>query len=121
MGISPGRTRPCTHRPEREQPINTLQSAALHGTRSGRTSLKKCVFTQSCYSNPSKKLGKSHKTHFQHNITTSGSSEGNEMIKSMRSYVLFCICDDIVTLAGCVIINILSCYLNYFLDVTGLF
>ncbi len=31
MGISPGRTRPCTHRPEREQPINTLQSAALHG------------------------------------------------------------------------------------------
>ncbi len=44
MGISPGRTRPCTHRPEREQPINTLQSAALHGTRSGRTSLKKCVF-----------------------------------------------------------------------------
>ncbi len=44
MGISPGRTRPCTHPPEREQPINTLQSAALHGTRSGRTSLKKCVF-----------------------------------------------------------------------------
>ncbi len=44
MGISPRRTRPCTHRPEREQPINTLQSAALHGTRSGRTSLKKCVF-----------------------------------------------------------------------------
>ncbi len=44
MGISPGRTRPCTHQPEREQPINTLQSAALHGTRSGRTSLKKCVF-----------------------------------------------------------------------------
>ncbi len=44
MGISPGRTRPCTHRPEREQPINTLQSAALHGTRSGRMSLKKCVF-----------------------------------------------------------------------------
>ncbi len=44
MGISPGRTRPCTHRPEREQPINTLQSAALHGTHSGRMSLKKCVF-----------------------------------------------------------------------------
>ncbi len=44
MGISPGRTRPCAHRPEREQPINTLHSAALHGTRSGRTSLKKCVF-----------------------------------------------------------------------------
>ncbi len=40
----PERTRPCTHRPEREQPINTLQSAALHGTRSGRTSLKKSVF-----------------------------------------------------------------------------
>ncbi len=33
MGISPGRT-----------PINMLQSAALHGTRSGRMSLKKCVF-----------------------------------------------------------------------------
>ncbi len=44
MGISPGRTRLCTHRPEREQPINTLHPAALHGTRSGRTSLKKCVF-----------------------------------------------------------------------------
>ncbi len=44
MGISPVRTRPCTHRPEREQPINTLHPAALHGTRSGRTSLKKCVF-----------------------------------------------------------------------------
>ncbi len=44
MGISPGRTRPYTHRPEREQPINTLHPAALHGTRSGRTSLKKCVF-----------------------------------------------------------------------------
>ncbi len=44
MGISPRRTRPCTHRPEREQPINTLHPAALHGTRSGRTSLKKCVF-----------------------------------------------------------------------------
>ncbi len=46
MGISPGRTRPCTHRPEREreQPINTLQSAGWqHGTRSGRMSLKKCV------------------------------------------------------------------------------
>ncbi len=35
---------PCTHRPEREQPINTLHPAALHGTRSGRMSLKKCVF-----------------------------------------------------------------------------
>ncbi len=45
MGISPGRARPCTHRPEREQPINTLHSTALlHGTLSGRTSLKKCVF-----------------------------------------------------------------------------
>ncbi len=44
MGISPGRKCPYTHRPEREQPINTLQSAALHGTRSGRMSLKKCVF-----------------------------------------------------------------------------
>ncbi len=51
MGISPGRTCPCTHRPEREQPINTLhpintlQSTGwLHGTRSGRMSLKKCVF-----------------------------------------------------------------------------
>ncbi len=44
MGISPGRTRPCTHRPEREQPISTLHPAALHGTRSGRTSLKKSVF-----------------------------------------------------------------------------
>ncbi len=46
MGISPGRTRPCTHQPEREreQPINVLHPAALHGTRSGRMSLKKCVF-----------------------------------------------------------------------------
>ncbi len=46
MGISPGRTRPCTHWPEREQkqPISTLHSAALYGTRSGRMSLKKCVF-----------------------------------------------------------------------------
>ncbi len=43
------------------------------------------------------------------------------MIKSMWSYFLFCISDDIVTVDGCVIINILSCYLNYFLDVTGLF
>ncbi len=41
----------CTHRPararerERERaPINALHSAALHGTRSGITSLKKCVF-----------------------------------------------------------------------------
>ncbi len=32
---------------------------------------------------PSKKTGKFHKTHFQHNIATSGSSEGNEMIGSM--------------------------------------
>ncbi len=38
------RTRLYTHRPEREQPINTLQSAALHETRLGRMSLKKCVF-----------------------------------------------------------------------------
>ncbi len=44
MGISPGRKHPYTHQPEREQPINTLHPAALHGTRSGRTSLKKCVF-----------------------------------------------------------------------------
>ncbi len=29
MGISPGRAHPCTHRPEREQPINTLHPAAL--------------------------------------------------------------------------------------------
>ncbi len=47
MGISPRRTRLCTHRPEREReraPINALHSAAQHGTRSGRMSLKKCVF-----------------------------------------------------------------------------
>ncbi len=56
MGISPGRTHPCTHRQERESlavwsrresesaAINVLHSAALHGTRSGRMSLKKCVF-----------------------------------------------------------------------------
>ncbi len=43
------------------------------------------------------------------------------MIGSMWSYFLFCIFNDIVTLAGSVIINILSCYLNYFLDVTCLF
>ncbi len=71
---------------------------------------------------PPSKTGKiPQKTHFQHNIATSGSSEGNEMIKSMRSYFIFCIFDDIVTVAGSVIINILSCYLNYFLDVTCLF
>ncbi len=71
---------------------------------------------------PFLKTGKiPQKTRFQHNIATSGSSEGNEMIKSMWCYVLFCISDDIVTLAGCVIINTLSCYLNYFLDVTCLF
>ncbi len=47
MGISPGRTRPCTHRPEREQErANALQSAGWqHGTCSGRMSLKKCVFS----------------------------------------------------------------------------
>ncbi len=46
MGISPGRARPCTHRPEESDsaPINALHSAALHGTRSGRISLEKCVF-----------------------------------------------------------------------------
>ncbi len=46
MGISPGRTRPCMYRSEREQcvPINAFHSAALDGTRSGRMSLKKCVF-----------------------------------------------------------------------------
>ncbi len=48
MGISPGRTRPYTHRPESESesaPINALQSAGWqHGTRLGRMSLKKCVF-----------------------------------------------------------------------------
>ncbi len=48
MGISPGRTRLCTHRPEWERenaPINALQSAGWqHGTCSGGMSLKKCVF-----------------------------------------------------------------------------
>ncbi len=43
------------------------------------------------------------------------------MTESMWSYFLFCIFDDIVTVTGRVIINILSCYLNYFLDVTCLF
>ncbi len=38
------------------------------------------------------------------------------MIGSMQSYFLFCIFDDIVMVAGSVIINTLSCYLNYFLD-----
>ncbi len=33
------------------------------------------------------------------------------MIGSMWSYFLFCIFDDIVKVAGCVIINTLSCYL----------
>ncbi len=41
MGISSGRTRPCTHRPE---PERAHHPAALHGTHSGRMSLKKCVF-----------------------------------------------------------------------------
>ncbi len=47
MGISPGRTRPCTHRKSKSTAINTArytQAALLHGTRSGRLSLKKCVF-----------------------------------------------------------------------------
>ncbi len=46
MGISPGRTRLYMHRQENESaPINALQSAGWqHGTRSGRMSLKKCVF-----------------------------------------------------------------------------
>ncbi len=44
MGISPGRTRLCTHRPEREQPINTLQSAALHGTSLGKNVSKEVCF-----------------------------------------------------------------------------
>ncbi len=47
MGISPGRARPCTHRPARERErasINALHPATLHGTRSGRMSLKKSVF-----------------------------------------------------------------------------
>ncbi len=48
MGISPGRTRPRTHKPERERererPIHALHSAALNETRSGRMSPKKCVF-----------------------------------------------------------------------------
>ncbi len=43
------------------------------------------------------------------------------MIESMRSYIIFCIFDDIVMVAGSVIINIMSCYRNYFLDVTCLF
>ncbi len=42
------------------------------------------------------------------------------MIKSMRFYFVFCISDDIVTLAECVIINIMSCYLNYLLDLFDL-
>ncbi len=82
-----------------------------------RFSLSPVTLTHS----PSKKLGKIHKTHFQNNIATSGSSEGNDIIKSMWSYFLFCIFGDIVTVAGNVIINILSCYLNYLLDVTCLF
>ncbi len=47
MGISPGRTRPYSiDQSENESaPINALQSAGWqHGTRSGRMSLKKCVF-----------------------------------------------------------------------------
>ncbi len=47
MGISPGRTRRARiDQSESESaPINALQSAGWqHGTRSGRMSLKKCVF-----------------------------------------------------------------------------
>ncbi len=87
-----------------------------HFSRVPRFSLSPVTLTHS----PSKTLGKFHKTHFQHNIAASGSSGGNEMIGSMWSYFLFCIFDDIVAVAGCVI-NVLSCYLNCFLDVTCLF
>ncbi len=42
-GISPGRMRLRTHRPEQEWE-RSHQRALLHGTRLGRMSLKKCVF-----------------------------------------------------------------------------
>ncbi len=42
MGISPVIARPCTHRPEREQELHL--AALLHGTSSGRMSLKKSGF-----------------------------------------------------------------------------
>ncbi len=83
-----------------------------HFSRVPRFSLSPVTLTHS----PSKKLGNIHKIHFQHSIAISGSSEGYEMIGSMQSYFLFCIFDDIVMVAGSVIINTLSCYLNYFLD-----
>ncbi len=47
-GISPGRTRPCTHRPEqdreRERGHQRASSGCTACTCSGRMSLKKCVF-----------------------------------------------------------------------------
>ncbi len=67
-----------------------------------------------------KKTWKNSTRHIFINIASSGSSEGTEIIKSMRFLFLFCISDDIVTLAGCVIINIMSCYLNYLLDLFDL-
>ncbi len=44
MGISPRRTRPCTHRPEENKSAPSTCFMRLHGTHSGRMSLKKCVF-----------------------------------------------------------------------------
>ncbi len=46
MGIFPGKARPARiNLSERKStPINSLHPAALHGTPSGRMSLKKCVF-----------------------------------------------------------------------------
>ncbi len=66
-------------------------------------------------------MAKFHKIHFQHDIATSGSSEGNEMTESMWSHFLFCIFDDFAMMTGSVISSIPTCHLNYFLDVTCLF
>ncbi len=65
MGISPGKTCPCAHRPARErEPINTLHLAALlRGNRSGRMSLKKCVFGSGGQSTQIKYLSKSTDTY----------------------------------------------------------
>ncbi|XDV48058.1 hypothetical protein PO909_017556 [Leuciscus waleckii] len=63
---------------------------------------------------PSKKLGTFHKTHFQQEVASSRSSEGNDKTKSKSSHFIFCIFDDITTISEKVNLNILSCYLNYF-------
>jgi len=80
-----------------------------------------CIFTQSCYPNTLEKLGIFHKTHFQQEAASSGSSEGNGKTISKSSQLNFCIFDEIVTMSEKVNLNMLYCYLKYFLDFIHLF